>query len=346
VIQAADGGAPVTDIHAHIVPRATVEQLQRTHPSIAPVEVRDEGGFFLGYPSGRRSGPIPDGMIDAEPRLEDMRKQRVDHQAISVPPTHFFYGVDAAASAGLAELQNDGMREVVGRHPDAFSMLATLPMQNPAAAVREIERLAGDRAVRGIEICTNIAGKNLDDASFEDVWAAAEQAGLPILLHPDNVAGADRLQRYYLQNFIGNPLDSTIAAASLIFGGVFDRYPGLRFGLCHGGGFLPYQIGRWDHGWACRAEAKVQISRAPSSYLDHFVIDSLTHDPVSLRLLVERMGPDGVALGSDYPFDMADPDPLGSLERAGLSPEVVGRIASQAPQRFLRPASAEGLAGA
>jgi aminocarboxymuconate-semialdehyde decarboxylase len=144
------------------------------------------------------------------------------------------------------------------------------------------------------------------------------------------------MQRYYLQNFIGNPLDSTIAAASLIFGGVFDRYPALRFGLCHGGGFLPYQIGRWDHGWACRPEAQVRISRPPSSYLRHFVIDSLTHDPASLRLLVERMGPDGVALGSDYPFDMADPDPLGSLERAQLQPDVIARIASQAPRRFLR----------
>jgi aminocarboxymuconate-semialdehyde decarboxylase len=337
VSQAVDPGAPVTDIHAHIVPRATVERLQQSYPLIAPVEIRDEGGYFLGYPSGRRSGPIPEGMLDAEPRLEDMRNQRVDHQAISVPPTHFYYRFDAAASADLAVLQNDGMREVVGRNPDAFSMLATLPMQNPAAAVREIERLAGDRAVRGIEICTNIAGTNLDDASFEDVWAAAEQAGLPILLHPDNVAGADRLGRYYLQNFIGNPLDSTIAAASLIFGGVFDRYPGLRFGLCHGGGFLPYQIGRWDHGWACRSEAQVNISRAPSTYLDHFVIDSLTHDAASLRLLVERMGPDRVALGSDYPFDMADPDPVGSLERANLAPEVIAKIASETPQRFLRP---------
>jgi aminocarboxymuconate-semialdehyde decarboxylase len=156
-----------------------------------------------------------------------------------------------------------------------------------------------------------------------------------VVLHPSDVAGHDRMHDHYLHNFVGNPTDSTLAAGSLIFSGVLERNAALRIALLHGGGFLPYQIGRFDHGWKVRAEANARIDRAPSEYLDRFWFDTLTHDRASLQFLLQRVGADRLALGSDYPFDMADPDPVGSVRAAISDPVALQKILEQTPEILL-----------
>ncbi|MGH8949776.1 MAG: amidohydrolase family protein, partial [Acidimicrobiia bacterium] len=167
-----------------------------------------------------------------------------------------------------------------------------------------------------------------------------EQRSLAVWFHSDqrSIAGADRMSSYYLQNLIGIPLESTIAAAKLIFGGVLDRHPDLRIGFTHGGGFSPYQIGRWEHGWRVRPEPKVNIAdTGPRQFFGMMYFDSLTHDPLSLEMLGRRMGWDHVLLGSDYPFDMASTDPVSSVEAVEMSDDDRDRVLKQNAERFLRP---------
>lgn len=304
------------DIHAHTVPEALIRSLATEVPAAAPNLTQDDGAWYLTYPDGRRSGPVPPGMFDLADRLAEMDRCGVDVQALSVPPTHFGYQLDASAAADAIRLHNDAMIEMAQAYPERFVVLGALPLQDTERAVAELERLTGIPQIAGVEIGTNVAGRNLDHESLEKVWAALGVAGLAVVLHPDAVAGADRMKDHYLHNFVGNPTDSTLAAASLIFGGVLSRYPGLRIALLHGGGFLPYQIGRLEHGWKVRPEPQRQLDVNPRDLLGRFWFDTLTHDAASLRFLRERVGTDRLCLGSDYPFDMADPDPVGSVRMA------------------------------
>jgi aminocarboxymuconate-semialdehyde decarboxylase len=279
-------------------------------------------------------------MFDPALRLADMDRQRVDVQLLSVPPPNFHYHVPADVGGAFAAAQNDAMLRLAEKHPDRFAVFATLPLQSPEAAVAETARMAVHGRVRGAEIGTNVQGRNLDDPALEPVWTALEEADLPVWIHPDqrDIAGADRLAQYYLVNLIGNPLESTIAMASLIFGGVVERHPGLRFGFVHGGGFTPYQIGRWDHGWGCRPEPRSVIADVPpSEHFGRFFFDSLTHDALSLELLGRRVGWDHVVVGSDYPFDMGSDEPVTAVEKVDLTPQQRRSVLERNAERFLRP---------
>jgi aminocarboxymuconate-semialdehyde decarboxylase len=208
---------------------------------------------------------------------------------------------------------NNAFAETVNRHPDRFVAIANLPMQSPQDAARELERAVKDLGMKGAEICTNINGKNLDDKALAPFYAKMQELDVPVFLHPNNVIGADRLGNYHLGNLIGNPTDTAVAAASLIFGGVLKEFPRLKFYLAHGGGTCPYIRGRWEHGWRVRPEAKVNIHKPPSEYLPLLYFDSLAHSVPALNFLVETMGPERVMLGTDYPADMSDTDPVKTI---------------------------------
>lgn len=327
------------DIHAHIVPEAFIDALGAEVPAARPtIESRDDGWYFT-YQNGRVTGPFPAGMFDVGARLADMDRDGVAVHALSIPPPQFQYRLEAAAAAVHARLYNDALVDIARAHPDRFVVLGTLPMQNVENSLAELERLISLPEVVGLEVATNVTGTNLGDDSFADLWSAVATAGLSVVLHPSDVAGHDRMHDHYLHNFVGNPTDSTLAAGSLIFSGVLERNAALRIALLHGGGFLPYQIGRFDHGWKVRAEASARIDRAPSEYLDRFWFDTLTHDRASLQFLLQRVGADRLALGSDYPFDMADPDPVGSVRAAITDPETLEKVLETTPAQLLKRTS-------
>ncbi|CAN5356999.1 amidohydrolase family protein [soil metagenome] len=331
-----------TDIHAHIVPDAFIRDVRSEVPNAHPTLTQRADGWYLEYPGGRLSGPVPIGMFDTEARLREMDATGIDVQALSAPPMHFLYRLTPSEAEAHARLYNDALVGIAREHPARFVVLATLPMQDVDLALAELERLQGIPEVVGLELGTNIAGVNLGNARHEPVWAAIAAAGMPVVLHPSEVAGADRMHDHYLHNFVGNPTDSTLAAGSLIFGGVLERNAALRVALLHGGGFLPYQIGRFDHGWKVRPEAKTHLAMPPSSYLDRFWFDTLTHDTESLRFLLQRVGADRLMLGSDYPFDMADMDPVRSVRAAFDDAAVIEKVLETTPTAFLqrRPAHA------
>lgn len=315
--------------------------MREAHPDAGAELTEREDGYYLNYPGRAPLGPVPRSMFEVELRLADMDSMRVERQVLAVPPPQFNYHVDRKVGIDFARIQNDSALELSARYPTRFHIFATLPLQDPLAAVQELRRVAAHPRVRGVEIGTNVNGVNLDAAELEPVWSELEAANLPVWVHPDQraIAGADRLQSYYLVNLIGNPLESTIALACLIFGGVLERHPKLRFGFVHGGGFAPYQTGRWDHGWECRDEPRAHTPKPPTSYVRRLFFDSLTHDRVSLELLGKRVGWQQVVLGSDYPFDMASADPVGAVEEIGLDNGDEAGVLGGNGERFLRPVS-------
>ena len=328
------------DVHAHAIVPAALERMAAAHPEFGPVLVEDAGNRYLKYPGRERLGPLPASIFEPDSRLADMDTQRVDLQIIAIPPPNFHYHVPAAVGASFASIQNDELLALSDGTPDRFHVFGTLPLQDPEASLAELERISGFPRLRGIQIGSNVAGVELDDPVLEPIWSDLEARNLPVWVHPDQraIAGADRLNVYYLQNMIGLPLESTIAMARLIFGGVLQRHPGLRFGWVHGGGFAPYQIGRWEHGHGVRTEPKKFIGDAsPRTYFNRFFFDSLTHDGVSLELLGKRTDWKRLVLGSDYPFDMAATDPVGAVEAADLPAGALEDVLSNNAAQFLRP---------
>jgi aminocarboxymuconate-semialdehyde decarboxylase len=328
--------ALVIDVHAHIGLEAGLAEMAEVFPEGTPRLVERDGGRFFEYPNGVVNGPLPPGMVDLDYRIGEMDAAGVDLQVVSVRPQIFSYSAGAEKVIKLAAIQNEAMLETIATHPDRLNGMLSLPLLDAAASVAEIRRHLDHPAVRGVLVDSNVGGVNLDDESFGPIWAALSDANLPALVHPyqADVAGQERMTRYYLFNLIGNPLDSTIALASVIFGGVLDRYPDLRWCFVHGGGYAPYQLARWDH-WKVRKEPKVSLDEPPSTRFGRLFFDSLTHAPGPLHLLADMVGWSQVMVGTDYPFDMGDLTPVDSIDRLELEDGVRQAVLSGNAQRFL-----------
>ena len=292
------------DTHTHVLADEAIKRLQKEIPSLGLKLTPLDNDNSVIEVAGVPYRPFPKGGHDIARRLADMDAALVDMQVVTATPQTWLYGQEASAGVALSAIQNDDMARLTKEHPDRFAAIATLPMQAPQKAADELRRAMTRLGMHGAMIGSNINGKNLDDPSFEPVWATAAELDAFMVIHPGNVAGADRLRAYYLNNLIGNPLDTTIAAACLIFGGVLERHPKLNFVMVHGGGFIPYQGGRWVHGWQVRPEPKVHLKHSPEKYLDRFLYDTILHSKTAVEFLIASVGADRVFLGSDYPYDM------------------------------------------
>jgi aminocarboxymuconate-semialdehyde decarboxylase len=292
------------DVHAHILTEEMIRLMQKEAPASAPQLRRiDERSGALEV-AGITQKPFPREAWDLDWRLRDMDKFQVDVQLLSNCPQTFLYDADPGLTTVFAQLQNAQIAALVGRYPGRFEGLATLPMQAPERAAEELRRAMVSLGLRGAHLGSHVQGRNLDDPALEPVWAVAQEYAAFILLHPQKVAAGDRLKSYYLKNLIGNPLETTIAAASLAFGGVLERYPAIKFCFSHGGGFVPYQAGRFLHGWNVRPEPKQFLAEGPATSLAHMYYDTILHAEATLQFLINSVGPSHVLLGSDYPFDM------------------------------------------
>jgi aminocarboxymuconate-semialdehyde decarboxylase len=307
------------DIHTHVLADATIKLMQKEIPSLGLKMAPYDADNSVCEVAGVAYRPFPRGGHDIERRFKDMDAAEVDVHLLSVAPQTWLYGQEASVGIASATIQNDEIARLVKEHPDRFSGIATLPMQAPQKAADELRRAMRKLGLHGAMIGSNIGGKNLDDPSFAPLWAAAEELDAFMMIHPGNVAGADRLRSYYLGNLIGNPLDTTIAGACLIFGGVLERHPKLNFIMSHGGGFIPYQGGRWVHGWEVRPEPKVHVKHSPAPYLDRFLYDTILHAKAPLEFLISSVGADRVFLGSDYPYDMGTGECVRQVRAANIS---------------------------
>jgi aminocarboxymuconate-semialdehyde decarboxylase len=298
----------VIDVHAHVLSESTMTRMQKEAPDMAPRLSGLKDGFATLEMGGRQRGNFDAGAWDTAVRLKAMDKHGIDHQLLSAVPFVLIYDADPGLARAFAAIQNEDIAAQVRSAPDRFSGLANLALQDPEWSAQELRRSVRELGLRGAQIGSHVNADNLDDPALEPVWAAAEELGALIFIHPNRPVGSARMKSYYLGNLIGNPLETTIAAASLVFGGVFQRYPDLKVLLSHGGGFTPYQAGRFIHGWHEREEGKVSLKVSPEEDLKKFYYDTLTHSPHTLRSLIEWSGADHVMFGTDYPFDMGEMD--------------------------------------
>jgi aminocarboxymuconate-semialdehyde decarboxylase len=323
------------DTHTHILAEETAVLLNKEAPKLGVAITRVDAAIAKLEAGGTVYPDFPTGGFDIPHRLRDMDKAGVDVQVLSATPTTYLYGQDAALCAVASAIQNDQMAKHIAAHPTRFMGIATLPMQAPEKAADELKRSMTKLGLRGAMFASNIMGKNLDDPSFEPLWATAEELGALMFVHPYNVAGADRLKSYYLGNLIGNPLDTTIAAACLIFGGVMDRHPKLKVCLAHGGGFTPYQSARWEHGWAVRPEPKKNVPQQPTNIAGRFYYDTILHSGKALEGMIGLVGADRVVLGSDYPYDMAMMECVRHVRSLSISDADKGTILGSHAEELL-----------
>jgi aminocarboxymuconate-semialdehyde decarboxylase len=326
------------DVHAHILPEATIGALTRASPRVAPHLIRQENGAYIMRINGRVvQNPMPPEMWDVGLRLVDMDRNRVDAQLVCPNVQTFFYGEDAGLGAECAAIQNEGIAALVKAHPGRFLGLGTLPLQDPRRAAEELRRIMRDLGLYGVQIGSNVNDRNLDDPALEPVWEAANELRAFILVHPHgSIVPGNRLASYSMRNFVGLPFETTMAGASLVFGGVLERYPDMIVCLCHAGGFVPYQAGRFVHAWNVRPEAKLRLRETAEASLGRLHFDTITHSPRALRFLVESVGADRVLLGSDYPFDMGNLDCVARVEAAGLSDGDCAKILGGRVRQLLR----------
>ena len=321
------------DIHAHFVPEEFLRLIEAEgepyglrlrHGPAGPLIVAGQIAF----------GPISAQYHDLDLRIKEMDAQGVAAHALSLMPP-MVYWTDGALGLRLARLVNDAMAGASRAYPERFVFFATLPMQDPEAAFSEVSRAVTQLGARGIYLGTNVRGKELADPSFLPVFERIDALGVPIFLHPLNVIGAQRLTSYYLHNLLGNPFDTAVAAANIIFSGLLDRFPKLNICLPHAGGALPYLIGRLNHGWKVRQECKA-LKKPPSSYLRRFTYDTISHAPESLRYLIDLVGADRVMMGSDYCFDMGYKRPVKAVTVLKLSRGDQEKILGGNAARLLR----------
>jgi aminocarboxymuconate-semialdehyde decarboxylase len=259
------------------------------------------------------------GLTRVEARLATMDATGIDVQAVSPVPMQYHYWAEREAAERIVASINEGIAVICHSRPDRFVGLGSVAMQFPELAAAQLEHAMRELQLKGIIVSTAINGAELADPHFEVFWAKAEELGAVVFIHPMGCSLGARLTPYYLSNIIGNPAETTVALAHLIFSGMFDRHPKLKVVAAHGGGYFPFYTARFDHGWRVRPEAHTCES-APSTYLKKIWFDSLVYEPAQLEYLIRRAGAANVVLGTDFPFDMGMENPLGLLnEVVGLS---------------------------
>lgn len=326
------------DMHAHaLVPQA--DALARADPGFArELEQRARGD---GEASTRHNLELfvqryrPE-LTELPPRLAAMDGMGVDVQAVSLSPTQYHYWADPPLARALVSAANDGLAELCARAPRRLVMLAAVALQHPELAVEQLEHAVTELGARGVEISTRIGEHELDDPRFDPFWRCAERLQAVVFIHPLGCSLGARIATHYLSNVIGQPIETTIALSRLIFAGVLDRFPALRLCAAHGGGYLPYYLGRSEHAYRVRPESRT-MEQSPRAYLRRIWFDSLVYEPGALRNLVTEVGASQVVLGTDFPFDMGVRDPLDRLRAVpGLTGAELAAIAGANAAALLR----------
>jgi len=325
----------VIDIHCHreCGPAAALTKPESERLGRAPFQFGNE---LTKEVNRRQLIDLRPKMESVEVRLADMDAMGVDVQALSLAPYQLFHWAEGDLAVRAFRLINDDLAGLVRAHPDRFFGLGSIPLQDVTAAIHELRRCSVELGFRGIEMATHIEGEELSSPRFEPFWEAVQDLEMVVFIHPTGFTEPRRFNEHYFFNTIGHPLEETICAGRLIFDGVIERHPGLKFVFAHGGGFLPAYAGRFDHAYKAREDVRHGLPRLPSEYLSSFYFDTMVFEPDQLGFLIDRYGPDHILLGTDYPYDMGETDPLGLLHRVDdLSPDDVDLIVGGNAARLL-----------
>jgi aminocarboxymuconate-semialdehyde decarboxylase len=316
----------IVDVHVHFLsPRAL--DAARTSPSRYGVRVLDDGErprLHVGAEAPTR--PMLEPLYTLGLHLAFLEGQGIDAAVFGPLMDVAGYSLPPQQGAAWSRAQNEGMAASLAEAGGRHAGLATVPLQAPALAAEELRFAVTSLGLRGAMIDPNALGRALGDRAFDPFWSAAADLGAPVMLHPFLLEAVERFGRHYLHNLVGYPFETTLAAGSLILGGTLDRFPSLDVVLVHGGGFLPYHVGRFDRGHVARPEARADGAALPSGYLRRFHYDTLVQFPAALAYLTQVVGADRVLLGSDHPFWLGDPEPTRIVREADLPPAAAAAI--------------------
>lgn len=329
------GSVRCVDFHCHVTTPA-LEQLVKDFPQ-KQVELEQQrlsvGEQSIAHNAAMMAHLLPK-LTRADERLRDMDAMGVDIQVLSPSPTQYYYWAERDLAATLVRLQNESIAQMCATAPDRFVGLGNVSLQFPDLAVEQLRFCMQHLGFKGVEISATVNGREIADREFWPFWRCAQELGAVVFLHPFGTSLGARASRYYLSNLVGIPLETTIALSHLIFGGVLDRYPGVRICAAHGGGFLASYAGRSDRGWQVRPECRL-IKQAPSEYLKQIFFDTVVFSGEELRHLVTTVGAGQLVVGTDYPFDMGNHQPLQLLAMADLTAEQRAEILSGTAARLL-----------
>lgn len=326
---------PVIDIHCHreCGPAAELMKAEAQRVGRAPLVY---GSAATRDVNRRQLETLRPKMDVLEVRLADMDRMGVDIQAVAPAVYQYYYWAEPEVGAKVSRILNDELAEATSRHPDRFSPLGTVPLQDADAAVAELRYCLQELGMRGLEIDSHIEGEEISTARLDPFWAEVERLGAVIVVHTSGHNHVDRLQDHNFLNIIGHAFEATLATAHLIFDGVMERYPGLKVVVVHGGGYLPAYAGRIDHAWRARDDVRGELPRPPGDYLKRFFFDTMVFEPDQLEFLIDKYGADHVLLGTDYPYDMGDEDPLALIGQVpGLTQGQIDLVAGGNAARLL-----------
>lgn len=323
------------DIHTHVVPERFPAYAGKGRDVPWPAMAEAHACHKHVMISGKVYRTVADGSWSVPRRIEAMGGMRVARQALSPMPELLSYWLPLEDGKALIRYLNEQIAEMITRAPDRFVGLGAVPLQDVESAILELQYIKNTLRFAGVEIASHVNGVSIGDARFEPFFAAAEQAGAAIFVHALRPAGQDRIVGAFAEQAVCFPGDIALAAASMITGGIAARHPKLRIAFSHGGGALAILLPRLVHAWKMVPKSRESLAESPEVYAKRFFYDALVFDPKATRFVIESFGSSQVCVGSDYPFNMGDSDPLGTLENSGLGPEVIAAVASGNARRFL-----------
>jgi aminocarboxymuconate-semialdehyde decarboxylase len=326
----------VVDIHCHRECAPAAEMMK--------VEAERVGFGALSFGSELTKEVNQQQLVDIKPKMQslderiaDMDRMGIDIQAVSISPYQYYYWSEPGVGRDVSKLINDNLASAIGEKPDRFVGLGTVPLQNTEMAITELDRCVNELGFKGIEINSQISGEELSTPRLAPFWAKVEELDILVFIHTAGFTHADRLKDHYFINLIGHPIEATLAISRLIFDGVMENHPGLKIVVAHGGGFLPAYSGRMDHAYRARKDVREGLPDLPSEYLKRFHFDTMVFEPDQLEYLINKFGPNHILLGTDYPYDMGEDDPLGLVNKVkGLNEHDYSSICGGNAARLLK----------
>ena len=296
------------DIHTHYYPEAYFQKIRDTPSSEFSFDRDPTGRTIIKYKGARFFGIQP-AMTDVAKRLEDMDRVGIDVEVVSLSTPNVFF-TDEKGQPEVARMVNDAYAKVISEHPKRFKGFASIPLDAPDAALKELDRAINVLKLNGVILLSNIRGKALTSPTYRPFFEQANRMKLAILLHPMIPANSEQFQEYVLGPIVGFPFDTTLAVARMCYDGLLRDFPDIRWIIAHLGGGIPYLMERLDNGFRDFAECKAKISELPSTYLKRLYYDTVSFSPYTLNMARDLIGSDRMLMGSDYPHL------LGSIERA------------------------------